>query len=158
MSGLCNRIGPHFFVLHANNKEKDRLQMTFLKRIWKHLKVSAVFLSLCGFFAEGVVAEEQIFLEGFPDVPLLEDFEEQLDARVIFDAPSGTVAETVIRASVKGAKMLDSYAKELPVFGWVCLRQPATMRCTREESVLVFLDENPAAESGVIILRLEPAN
>ena len=99
---------------------------------------------------------EQVFIEGFPDVPLLAGLEEQAEDRVVFDAPSGTVAETVIRSNKAGKLVIDDYAKELVVFGWSCARQAMNMRCTREKSALVFLNKTPAKKTGVIILRLRP--
>ena len=99
---------------------------------------------------------EQVFIEGFPDVPLLAGLQERIEDRVVFDAPSGTVAETVIRSNKPGSLVIDEYAKELVVFGWVCARQAMNMRCTREKSVLVFLNKTPAKKTGIIMLRLQP--
>ncbi len=106
----------------------------------------------------GAVKANQVFIEGFPDVPLLAGIEEHSGDRVVFDVPSGTVAETAIRAQESGGNVLDAYAKELPVFGWKCDRVPQGMRCLREKNVLVFLDQAPAASEALIILRLEPAS
>ncbi|MBL4837016.1 MAG: hypothetical protein JKY34_05510, partial [Kordiimonadaceae bacterium] len=99
---------------------------------------------------------EQVFIEGFPDVPLLEGMEEQAGERLVFDAPSGTVAETMILANKSGKAIIDDYARELAVFGWLCVRQPMAMRCHREKNALVFLNKAPAKKTGIIILRLKP--
>lgn len=102
------------------------------------------------------VFADQVFLEGFPDVPLLTGMAEESGERMVFDAPSGTVAETSIRSDQSGSSIIDAYAKELPAFGWSCKKQPTNMRCTREQNVLVFLNKTPTEEQGRIILRLEP--
>ena len=101
-------------------------------------------------------AEDQLFLEGFPDVPLLESLIEDEDNRVVFDTPSGTVAETMIRAEIQGRKVLNLYETKLVPFGWQCQRHPTSLTCIREKDRLLFLDKNPAAKNGIIILRLEP--
>jgi len=101
-------------------------------------------------------ADEQVYIEGFPDVPLLTELSEQAADRVVFDAPSGTVAETVIRGKIPAKDIINAYAQELIPFGWDCIRQPMTLTCVREKNRLVFLNDNPAEKSGLIILRLEP--
>ena len=112
--------------------------------------ISALFL--CSLAASA----DQVFLDGFPDVPLLEGMTEETADRVVFDAPSGTVAQTAIRAGLKGNEIIEAYAKELPAFGWSCTKLPTNMKCTREQNTLVFLNENASAQNGFIILRLEP--
>lgn len=116
-----------------------------------------LILAIGVFFSGAAAYADQVFIEGFPDVPLLEGMTEQTAERLVFDAPSGTVAETAIRAEKPGIAIIADYAKELPSFGWRCERIPSNLRCTREKNVLVFSNKTPAEESGLIILRLEPA-
>lgn len=113
-------------------------------------------LALASMVLTGAAAGDQVFLEGFPDVPLLQGVEEHTGDRMVFDAPSGTVAETSIRAPYSSNKLLDAYAKELPAFGWACNRLPQGLRCTLEQNALVFLDQAPDEDEALIILRLEP--
>ncbi|MFC3052216.1 hypothetical protein [Kordiimonas pumila] len=108
------------------------------------------------FITTSAWSADQVFLEGFPDVPLLDGLSEQADDRVIFDTPSGTVAETVIRAKIPAKQVLNTYSKELVTFGWDCARGPLSLTCERENDRLVFLDDDPDASEGIMILRLEP--
>lgn len=131
--------------------------MKTLVQSWREA-VKVKILLICAVTAVSFSAKaDQVFLEGFPDVPLLEGVEEDFGDRVVFDTPSGTVAETSIRAQKSGGTVLDAYAKELPVFGWKCDRLPQGMRCSREKNSLVFLDQAPSTSEALIILRLEPA-
>ncbi|MBV1901128.1 MAG: hypothetical protein KUG56_05590 [Kordiimonadaceae bacterium] len=122
------------------------------------LVLAGAVTGLTGMAGTAVYAQqaEQVFIEGFPDVPLLEGMEEQAGERLVFDAPSGTVAETVIRANKPGKAIMDAYARELTVFGWACVPQPMALRCQREKNALIFLDKAPTKKSGIIILRLLP--
>ncbi len=132
--------------------------MKKLVQSWRGAVKGKVLLSCVAAAVSFSAKADQVFLEGFPDVPLLEGVEEQAGGKVVFDAPSGTVAETVIRASENSRTVLDSYIKELPVLGWKCDRLPQGLRCKREGNNLVFLDQAPNAASALIILRLEPVS
>lgn len=114
------------------------------------------YLLVSATFAFAISAEEPDFIEGFPDVPLLPEVTEDQAERVVFDTPSGTVAETSIRANMKGRKILDLYEDKLIPFGWKCQRHPMSLTCKRENNRLLFLDKTPAKRNGIIILRLEP--
>lgn len=128
---------------------KGREQMKNSATPLRHLVFSAVLSVAAG-------AQEPTFLEGFPDVPVLPEVTENYADRVIFDTPSGTVAETSIRGDIKGREILDLYENKLIPFGWNCQRHPMSLTCTRENNRLLFLDRTPAKKKGLIILRLEP--
>lgn len=99
---------------------------------------------------------QQVFLEGFPDVPLLDGVNEIAEERVVFDTPAGTVAQTVLLGE-KGAKeALSRYAANLPTFGWQCSHTQISLTCARDENILLFKTTETAEKSGRIILRLEP--
>jgi len=120
----------------------------------RHLKVIAVVASILATATPLSAAEP--FIEGFPDVPLLEGLEEIEGERIVFDTPSGTVAKTVLTAKSPAAGYIASYAASLPSFGWTCERQELVLRCKRDNNSLMFKVSNPKATNGRIILRLEP--
>jgi len=99
---------------------------------------------------------DETFIAGFPDVPLIEGVREVTTERIVFDTPSGTVAEILITSIGPAKQVLDRYATALPAFGWLCQREALKLSCVREGNSLSFTNKNPKNKSGRIILRLEP--
>lgn len=120
----------------------------------RHFKVTTVVASILAAAISLSAAEP--FIEGFPDVPLLEGLQEIESERIVFDTPSGTVAETILASESPAAGYIASYAASLPSFGWTCERQELVLRCKRDNNSLIFKVSNPKAKNGRIILRLEP--
>lgn len=96
------------------------------------------------------------FIEGFPDIPKLEVVAEIAGNPVIFDTPSGTVAEATLLTKTKGVEALNAYNTALSSLGWTCTRPPQSLKCMRGENTVIFLDDAPKEKSGRIILRLAP--
>ena len=96
------------------------------------------------------------FLEGFPDVPLIEGVAEAVSERVVFDTPGGTVAQATLLSSSAIDKALESFEDSLGALGWTCERTKAAMSCNRDTSLLSFSDASEAGKNTRIILRLEP--
>lgn len=96
------------------------------------------------------------FLEGFPDVPRLEVIRAVDGDPVVFDTPSGTVAEITLLIKGTGDNALKLYRESLLALGWKCHGQTAKMRCERENDRLVFTDPTPGKKDGQLVLRLEP--
>lgn len=70
--------------------------------------------------------EHGIFLEGFPDVPYITGFTEDESARLIFDTPAGTIAQTDLWGPSAGG--LSLFADTLQNMGWSCEQQASTGR------------------------------
>jgi len=120
----------------------------------RYLMMSALILALTS-NALAIVADDA-FLEGFPDVPLIEGISEITSERIVFDTPSGTVAEILMASTGPAKQVLDRYAAALPAFGWLCQRSDLTLRCAREGYSLLFTNKSPGKGKERIILRLEP--
>lgn len=105
-----------------------------------------------------VTAQETapIFLDGFPDVPLIEGVSEAASERVVFDTPGGTVAQTTLLSSTAIGKALERFEDSLGALGWTCERIKAAMNCSRDTSSLNFTDASEPGKTTRIILRLEP--
>lgn len=107
---------------------------------------------LCGSF----VLAEDAFLEGLPDVPQLEMVTAFEGEPVIFDTPSGTVAEFTLMLSGTAEEAAKAYEAALTGLGWACVAESAHLTCAREENRLVFTKPEEGAPAHRIILRLEP--
>jgi len=109
-------------------------------------------------FPLGAQETKQAFLEGFPDVPLLEGMHEVASERIVFDAPSGTVAQTELTVSGTAKTALDQYLAALPAFGWQCQRAKNALLCVLDGNKLMFNSKNFSGKNERIILRLEPSS
>lgn len=109
------------------------------------------------FLTTNQAVSEDRFLEGFPDVPLLDGIEEIAEERVVFDTPGGTVAQTAFVIKSPIDQLLAGYSNALTAFGWTCSRAPLVMNCVREGSKLLFKGEEDASLGKRIILRLQPS-
>ena len=99
---------------------------------------------------------QEVFLDGFPDVPLLEGVTELTEERIVFDTLGGTVAQTELSTPTTAKETITRYSAELPTFGWECTLIKHTLRCNLEGNLLLITDSNPNEKPGRIILRLEP--
>lgn len=117
---------------------------------------TAIITALAFTFASSAFAAEDGFIEGFPDIPKLETVSEIVGEPVVFDTPSGTVAEATLLTSTKGAEALNAYKIALSALGWSCRHAQDNLRCTRGDNMVTFLNDAPKAETGRIILRLAP--
>lgn len=96
------------------------------------------------------------FLDGFPDVPHLDIISEIIGEPVVFDTASGTVAEARLRFTVGAANVLKQYGSALRALGWHCVKTPALLKCSREESMVSLTPPRQRENTDVFILRLEP--
>ncbi len=93
------------------------------------------------------------FIDGFPDVPLLESVRlADGESPVIFDTPGGTVAEVQLTSSEPDG-LLARYGATLRGLGWSCT-QGRSLICQRADNRLKL----SAAAGGAdrFALRLEP--
>jgi len=120
----------------------------------RNLFISIMLLSVpsVAFVADA----DEVFLEGFPDVPLLEGVREKQEDRVVFDTLGGTVAQTVLISEKAASTVLARYATALPTFGWQCNHSSQQLQCKREGNGLLFSSQNAGEKAARIILRLEP--
>ncbi|UTW58721.1 hypothetical protein KFE96_18210 [Kordiimonas sp. SCSIO 12603] len=119
-------------------------------------KSTKIFALFAFTFASSALIAEDGFIEGFPDIPKLEIVSEIAGDPVVFDTPSGTVAEATLLTSNKGTEALNAYKTALSALGWSCKRPPQSLKCTRGGNTVTFLNDIPQAETGRIILRLAP--
>ncbi|WP_417450591.1 hypothetical protein [Kordiimonas sp.] len=101
-------------------------------------------------------ADEDVFLDGLPDVPQLEMVTAIEGEPVIFDTPAGTVAEYRLLVSTTSDEAIAAYNSALTGLGWACTEAAYVMTCAREENRLVFTQAENEADDHRIILRLEP--
>jgi hypothetical protein len=119
---------------------------------------AAAFAFCFGMSAFAQDSEEPTFLEGFPDVPVIDGVHEVASERVVFDTPGGTVAQTTLQTRDTVHKALLNFNDALVALGWNCKPASESMLCTRDTSKLVFQAPEPEQKPTRIILRLEPAN
>ncbi len=117
------------------------------------LRLTSILLA---FISIHVAAEEDVFLEGFPDVPVLPVVKSVEDSPVIFDTPSGTVAEATLILRQPSAVALKLYAKALTPLGWLCKESGKNLLCKRDENRLTLGPENQNSDSRKLILSLAP--
>ena len=103
-------------------------------------------------------AEAADFIDGFPDVPLLAGVKEATpDARIIFDTPAGTVAETVITSPESAPVLLSKYVSSLRGLGWLCHKSTTGLDCRRSKNRLTLTPVASTEIGSNITIRLEPA-
>lgn len=108
-------------------------------------------------FSPPLMAEDK-FLEGFPDVPALDAIRAFEGEPVIFDTPSGTVAEATLLLNGQASHAMHTYRESLVALGWTCDSPSLALTCRREGNRLIFKTPDPHAKNGRLILRLEPAS
>lgn len=90
------------------------------------------------------------FLTGFKDVPLLEGFIEDKDQSMIYDTPSGTIAQAVIYPEDNKKQTAEIvvvlYKKSLQALGWHC-RATEQLICRQSATQLTIL---PRVEQGYL--------
>jgi hypothetical protein len=113
-------------------------------------------LFLCTGIAAPAATAEEGFIEGFPDVPIL-DVVTGIDGdSLLFDTPSGTVAEVTLLIEGDALNAMKQYRESLTALGWVCNAPSLAMDCWRAENRLLFKHPGGEHATGALILRLEP--
>jgi len=113
-------------------------------RLWR-IALSMLLLALA---AAGPAAAAQSFVEGLPDVPLMDGLTALPDSGVIFDKPDGRIVEAYAAGEVAAAKVLSFYGATLPSLGW---RQRSPRVWAREGERLELELLGPA--QGLLTLR-----
>lgn len=123
----------------------------------KLLKLPIVFLmALAAIGHAGQAKQASRFIDGFPDVPYLDIVSTLIGEPVVFDAPSGTVAEIGVVFSVPVESALKAYGDALTGLDWTCSKVAGQLRCIRDESMVQFTKPDQATARPTLILRLEP--
>lgn len=83
---------------------------------------------LCAVLSGGVVGATSVpvphraqaaeFLAGFADLPLMPGLQAVDEAGLVFDSPSGRIAEAYATGSVNRQAVTDFYKSTLPALGW----------------------------------------
>lgn len=122
----------------------------------KSVKIIAICAMSVPILCHDLAYAAEDFIEGLPDVPQLEIVTGIEGEPVIFDTPSGTVAEFTLILAASAQETADAYNAALTGLGWACLPEPALLTCAREENRLVFTKPEHDGTDRRIILRLEP--
>jgi len=96
------------------------------------------------------------FFEALYDVPVLLDLEEITEEAVMFDKPSGRIAQVSARTYLSQAKILNAYKATLPELGW---KQTSESKYVREKEILSIsvVKSNASNEKiTVVIFSLGP--
>ena len=81
------------------------------------LAISGLLAALL-FSSTSFAQDEPAFIEGFGDFPLLPGYEEKTGARLVFDTPSGTIAETILVTRLSWNDARKEYGIALEGLGW----------------------------------------
>ena len=88
------------------------------------------------------------FVSAIDDLPLMPGLNEDADALVVFEAPSGRIVEAVATGAVSVERVVSFYAATLPALGW---EPHSTGGYARETDILRIATER--AEGGGVIVR-----
>lgn len=105
--------------------------------------------------------EASVFIDGFGDIPLLDEFQEVPDSRMIFDTPSGTIANIRLSSTLGARAAIEAYSAALEALGWQphaineggCER--LTISYTRDDMVLTIATSDLESGSRAFLL-LQP--
>lgn len=89
--------------------------------------------ALVVFIASAAWAQDNRFVAGFEDLPLMPGLEQGEESGTVFDTPAGRVIEAYAEGSVAAAEVDAFYAKTLPQLGW---RPMSERRYRREGEIL----------------------
>lgn len=101
-----------------------------------------------------VFAGEPRFFDDLGDVPVMPELVELADRAVVFDKPSGRIAQAtaLAPAGASVAAVRGFYAEALPQFGW---RKAGADAYIREDQRLTISDMREGGRT-LVVFRLEP--
>ncbi len=97
-------------------------------------------------------AQQTLYLTELGNIPLIPQASLVENSSVVFDKPSGRIAEVQLVSSLAVDEIMVYYAKTLPPLGWNRLSQN---QFERENEVLIFEAQREGSES-VVLIRLIP--
>jgi hypothetical protein len=71
------------------------------------------------FFAAPAFADEQAYVAGIEDLPLMPGLKQSIVPPTEFDKPNGRIVESTASGKVSAAKVQEFYDQTLPQLGWV---------------------------------------
>jgi len=96
------------------------------------------------------------FFEALYDVPILMDLKEVPDSAVIFDKPSGRIAQ-VVASSLQGRQeVADAYEAALSQMGWVVVTEGKYRRDNEVLEISVTKSDSSKGEALFIEFSLNP--
>ena len=99
-----------------------------------HIVILALALALAlALVAGGVRAGDGAFLGSIEDLPLMPGLEEAVEEGMVFESPSGRIAEAYASGAVSRERVRAFYAATLPQLGW---RREGAGRYRREGEIL----------------------
>ncbi len=122
------------------------------------LKQALLILSVVALNGSGsaLAQDGDGFIEGFPDVPYINSIERIDGEPMVFDTPSGTVAEAIIFFSATATQVIESYQAALSGLGWNCQPDEVALMCNRDSAGVSFTFQSNTQTGSRFILRLEP--
>ncbi len=115
------------------------------------------FISLF-YLTSAALAIEDGFLLGFDDVPLLDGYKElNPKNRVIFDTPSGTIAETTVLVPVSEKSPIPAYNAALAGLGWSCNVNKMKLSCRRDSVSLEIEKHHTTKAVTTLIVKMSPS-
>ena len=117
-----------------------------------------IIFSACLYIASfnGPAMAQDTFLEGFPDIPHLDDFDIIDDSLMVFDSASGTVAEVSMYTGKSITEGLTAYKDSLGGLGWSCARVKSRISCERDGFLLTVIASQDKEKRARVTLRSEP--
>lgn len=120
----------------------------------KHfLKSFYLFCLFALLIALPAYALQTLYLAELGNIPLIPGASLVENSSVVFDKPSGRIAEVRLVSQQNISDIMDYYAQTLPPLGWVAL--PSGNRFERENEILTFETQQDGNES-VVLIRLTP--
>lgn len=107
-------------------------------------------------FMVAPVHAQDVFVNGLPDVPIMDGLSEDIDARLEFDKEEGRIVEVVLRGTVSPLAVMVFYRSTLPALGWVIDHTDGDrLRLTRgHENLTVHADRH--GRVAIVTLSLSP--
>lgn len=113
-------------------------ELVLLMKCVKNLLFTVVLACALFHSAPPALAEDDAFIYGANDVPLMPGLEEVPSLRIVFDKPEGRIIQLFVRGNVSETEVTAFYRETLPQLGWL----PSTENSfVRDEEKLIFLFE-----------------
>ena len=92
--------------------------MVYRAGMIRFTQLSAILLVVLLCIGGGLRANEADFVDGFEDLPLMPGLAVDDQAGLLFDKPSGRIAEAVAGGAVPASEIRSFYGATLPELGW----------------------------------------
>ena len=125
--------------------------------IMKLFPVFVLLLSFAGMAVSssygGEMQADVRFMTVLQDVPLMPGLKEQVDESVVFDKPSGRIAESIAYGRIRSTEEIERfYRQTLPQLGWSSMSDRSFVRDDERLRITVAEAEN----YNVVTFRIRP--